>query len=184
MKEVETLGNVFLDFINNQEYYDNKIYYDCNYISDGVVAFIRGAIPVIDSLLEEKAKYYGPSIITDYIMQKGKYCGNFEILYKYRGCIYHRDIKIADIPVDEQKDWYVDSRWIDRFDNSFEIDEVKIYEYFAQGKQGCILEFIGWIDKDDYYSQSSPRVLGYVMGSMYEGLYNQIQKKVKERMKI
>jgi len=164
MKEVETIGMMFLDFMQHPEHYDKKLFYDNDYITDGVIFLKKGLILPVDEVAKQKAtKLKVDTYLSDVIKDKGQMVGTFDIRERYDDCEYYRSTHSAIIPVEKDLGWYIDSRWLDWFDNQFAINEIRYYSMEVEEKDGCIFEVVGWNNGDEY-TDKPEEILGYILG--------------------
>lgn len=149
---------------------NSELYYDDNWITDGNIIIKRNKRTTnLENLLVKAIKR---DAISKLIKLKGEYIGNFDLKNEYKNCIYNIHLDSSIIPVDVEKKWYLDSRWLNKAVKwVYDIEEIKVYEWLVdKGNIGCILELTGWIDDIDYFTgggEAEPII--YIMGILENG---------------
>ena len=162
MRTKTTVESLFLDILQRPDDYSRELYYDNEFITDGNIVIYRKFAPVVNAVLEQKAKKLMNDTIIGKINQKGTYAGYFEVKGEYKNCYYHMATDSCIIPVDFNEHWGIDNRWLLFFNNQFAIDDIYVFPYEV-GKEGCIFQIRGWADGEEYTDKES-YIIGYILG--------------------
>lgn len=169
-----TVSSIFFARMHQEE----NLWHDEKYISDGNIAILKEHSGILASLCET-SKSFVRGDVEDRINKKGELFTEIVPDNEVADCIYNFRLKSTCIALSKEKNWYLDNRWYEAFDNQFQVETLKLYPY-NDGVEGCICEVTGWADEVDFQCNDEPHTLGYIMGIYKEKIDNDFLTKLKE----
>ena len=144
-----------------------QLFYDDKWITDGNIVLKRDAVNLEEFLKNAIKKEDG--CLTKLLSNIGDYIAIFPLHTIYKNAIYNLDLDYSLIPIEEVKDWYVDSRWFSKvYDFLYDIDNIYVYEYKVGPRIGPILEVKGWANRDDFIIGKDAEPIAYILGIITE----------------